>query len=400
MSTSHCKITIDLDAIAHNWRVMNTLAGDTVCSAVVKADAYGLGVKRVAPRLYREGCRDFFVASLQEASSLKPLIPADARIYILAGVYPGEERACLLAGFIPVLVSLEMLKRWVVAKSEGASQVNARPQNAVLKVDTGMARLGLTESEFSELLTQPELIEKAGVTMLMSHLACADEPEHPFNQVQLARFDAVVKALKRIRPDIKSSLANSAGMLLGRDYWADMVRPGIALYGSNLNSSALEQIRHVVRLSMEVIQVRKVPAGAPVGYGASSVSDEERFIATVAGGYADGVFRCLSNKGAAFVQGTEVAVAGRISMDTTLFDVTQIAHLFTESPWPQIELLGAEQGIDELAETAGTVGYEILTSLGERFGREYVEQSNRTVAQFAAPVSAAVTAGECIEQGK
>ncbi len=364
MSSARSKFTIDLDAIAHNWKLHAEQVFPALCSAVVKADAYGLGVKEVCLSLYKAGCRAFFVASLQEAVSLRTILDEGVSIFILSGVMPGEERECLDRGFVPVLVSVEMFRRWL-AVADGA---RARSS---LKVDTGMGRFGISLAELTRLVEE-RVLERAGVKSILSHLACADEPGHELNQKQLERFADAKNIVSRAYPEMSYCLANSSGCALGADYHFDMVRPGIALYGSKVQGPLHESLKPVVSMALEVIQVRPLPAGEPLGYGATSVSDIPRTIAVAAGGYADGLFRSLGNSGRGFVDGHEVPIAGRITMDATMFDITAVEHLFNSPPFPQIELLGPEQGIDELARDADTVGYEVLTSLGERFKRVYL----------------------------
>lgn len=364
MSSTRSKLTIDLNAIAHNWHLHAELVGPARCSAVVKADAYGLGMAEVSLRLYKEGCRDFFVASLHEALELQPLIAGDATIYILAGVFPGEELICLAHGFVPVLVSYEMLQRW-------QSVVADKSPRCLLKVDTGMGRLGLSEAELRSLLATGEL-ERAGLVGILSHLACADDAKADLNTEQLERLKSIKAELGAYYPSLSYSLANSAGCGLGEPFYFDMVRPGIGLYGSHIRGPLEDKLKAVVSLSLEVIQVKTVLAGASVGYGATSVSDSDRLIAVAAGGYADGIFRYLSNKGRGFVSGRPVTIAGAVSMDSTIFDVTAVSEYFADDVLPKIELLGVNQSIDQLARDAGTIAYEILTSMGERFERVYI----------------------------
>lgn len=365
MSSTSSKLSIDLSAIAHNWQLHSKYVYPSKCSAVVKANGYGLGMIEVSARLYQEGCRDFFVASLQEAKQLQPEIGPDSNIFVLSGVFPGEELECAECGFIPVLVSLSMLERWVARVEQGKTK-------SAVKVDSGMGRLGLSLSELESAI-QDSLLEKAGVDWVLSHLACADQPEHPLNQQQLDRFVEIKSLISAQLPHLKYSLCNSAGCALGEGYHFDLVRPGVGLYGSPAHGALSTGIKPVVGLDLDVIQVRDVPAGAPIGYGATSVSNTSRLIAVVAGGYADGISRSLSNRGFGYVNGVQVPIAGRVSMDSTMFDVSSVSELFEVGPFPKIELLGESQGVDQLALAADTVGYEILTSLGERFERVYVD---------------------------
>lgn len=380
MSSTRSKLTIDLEAVAHNWRMHAAHVAPASCSAVVKANAYGLGIAEISAALYHAGCRDFFVASLQEAFQLKVLLSADISIYILSGVFEGEEQACVDAGFIPVLVSAEMLERWLRVS-------NTPSARSVLKVDTGMGRLGLTVSELDKVL-ETDILQRAGVVMMLSHLACADEPDHELNAIQLSRFEEVKQKVSAHAPNITYSLANSSGCTLGEAYHFDMVRPGVALYGARRKGSAIGDLKPVVSLYLDVIQIKNIPAGLPVGYGATSVSDHPRTIAVAAGGYADGIFRSLSNRGRGYVGSVSAPIAGIVSMDSTMFDVSNVDGLadglFTGtasagegslnggSVTPKVELLGPNQGLDELALDSNTIPYELLTSLGERFDRVYL----------------------------
>lgn len=368
MSSTRSKLTIDLNAVAHNWRQHAQYVSPATCAAVVKANAYGLGIAEISTALYQAGCRDFFVASMQEAFQLRALLEQDITIFILSGVFAGEEAACVEADFVPVLVSVEMLERWL-SVSAGKSV------RSVLKVDTGMGRLGLSSDELDKVL-DTDALERAGVVMMLSHLACADVPGHELNALQLDRFNQIRHKVKSRNPNIIYSLANSSGCSLGQAYHFDMVRPGVALYGSSRQGALSSEIKPVVSLSLDVIQLRPIPAGVPIGYGATSVSECDRIIAVAAGGYADGIFRSLSNCGRGYVGSVPTPIAGRVSMDSTMFDVSEVAHLDDRS-LPKIELLGQHQGLDQLARDSGTIAYELLTSLGERFDRVYLGGSAR-----------------------
>ena len=361
------ELYVDLRAIADNWRSVNAAVSDGCdCGAVVKANAYGLGVERVAPKIYQAGCRHFFVANLREGVQLRSLVGMDAEIYVLTGCIEGAEKAFLERDVIPVIVSKDMLDRWVKAVGDDE---RAR---CVLKVNTGMGRMGLEPEEFFKLLDAPDLLKRAGVYMLMSHLACAENPEHALNARQISWFQKMLEALKQKGLDVKASLANSAGVFLDPSFHYDLVRPGIALYGGNpgLGKNTMSP---VVGLKLPVIQVRNLPAGEFVGYGATKSFESSRKIAVVAGGYADGIFRSLSNKGYGWVNGVKVPIVGRISMDSTMFDITEADNASDIKAGSSIELLGEHVSINELADAAGTISYEILTAFGARYQRCYVE---------------------------
>ncbi len=361
------ELTVDLHAIAENWRYMKSqVSGEVSCGAVVKANAYGLGVDRIAPKLYRAGCRDYFVSNLKEAQQLKSLVGPDADIFVLTGCSPGAEREFIKRGFIPVIVSFDMLLRWAsVAKSNPAAR-------AVLKVNTGMGRLGIELSEFEQALNEEDLFEQAKIHFLMSHFACADESGHPLNEKQIQRFEKLKRQLEDKNIQVRYTLANSAGVFIGQSVHWDIVRPGIALYGGNPGQKS-NPMKSVVGLNLPVIQVRHLPVGECVGYGATQCFDSERYIAVVSGGYADGILRSLGNHGWGYLAGCKVPIVGRISMDSTLFDVTEVIEKDALSSAATIEILGNNISIDDMASAGSTISYEILTSLGARYQRCYIE---------------------------
>ena len=353
------------------------------CGAVVKADAYGLGVAEVVPVLVEAGCTSFYVSSLEEGLALQALLAplksvSACSIFVLTGCLPGEEKAFLDTGLTPVLVSLEMFQRWLLACRTYPEQ--ASQTEAAIKVDTGMGRLGLGADEFERLLEAGESLSGARVKYLFSHLACADSPEHPLNALQLENF---IKAKRRMEvwvPGLKTSFANSAGALLGRAFQFDFIRPGIALYGGQPSEAKRFPLQTVLTLVLPIIQVRQIPAGQSVGYGATRSWQSKRMIAVAKSGYADGLLRSLSNSGSGMLLPNVaekggvphwVPMVGRVSMDTILFDVT-------DTPRPAqvgdaIEVLGTHNSLESLAQQAGTLNHEILTSLSGRYTRTYVK---------------------------
>lgn len=340
-------LTVDLDAVVANWRRLAEQARPADCAAVVKADAYGLGAIRVAPALYGAGCRSFFVATIDEGIQLRPLLP-EARLFVLCGVLPGTAAEFAAHRLIPVLNSLEQAEAW---GSRG---------EAALHVDTGMARLGLDTSALPHLGGfRPVLV--------MSHMACADEPGSSMNRAQLEAFARVTAAF----PGVPASLAASSAIFLGREWHFDMVRPGAALYGLNPTPGLRNPMGQVVRLQGKILQVRDVDSPMTVGYGASHRVARPGRIATVAAGYADGLFRSLGNRGHGFIAGEKVPVVGRVSMDLTTFDVSAVAPEAAR-PGAMIELIGPDHTADDLAAEAGTIGYEVLTALGSRSHRRYL----------------------------
>lgn len=361
------ELSVDLRAIAENWRfIRKQLKSEVDCGAVVKANAYGLGVDRIAPKIYQAGCRHFFVSNFKEAMQLKALVGRDTDIFVLTGCNAGAEEDFIRRGFIPVLVSYDMIVRWAkVARTHATAP-------AVLKVNTGMGRLGLEPLEFDRVLEHSELLEHAKITYLMSHFACADNPSDEMNARQLERFAVMKKKLLDKGCRVRSSMANSAGVFLGVDAHGDIVRPGIALYGGSPGFQN-NPMQPVVGLRLPIIQVRKLPPGEYVGYGATKCFDEERCIAVVSGGYADGIMRSLSNRGWGFLAGQKVPIVGRVSMDSTLFDVTNVPSDQAFAPGASIEILGKNVSIDDLAGAASTISYEILTSFGSRYQRCYLD---------------------------
>lgn len=355
-------LTIDLAAIRANYRLLQGRLGKTSCAAVVKADAYGLGAARVAPALAAEGCVHFFVAHLDEALALGPRLPERAELYVLHGPPVGAEAELLAHRLVPVLNSLAQVDGWsALARARG------RPLPAILQVDTGMSRLGLSADELKAVIDDRARLDGLELRYLMSHLACAEVEDHPLNARQLARFREARQAL----PPAAASFANSSGIFLGPDYHFDLARPGAALYGIAPLAGRANPMRQVVRLEGKVIQVRTIPAGASVGYGARWHAPSARRIATVSVGYADGYLRSLSNRAVARFGDVALPLVGGVSMDTATFDASALPA-DALAPGSLVELIGERHPVDALAEEAGTIGYEILTSLGRRYFRRYV----------------------------
>ncbi|ARJ70522.1 alanine racemase [Paracoccus contaminans] len=342
-------LTIDLAALAANWRALAARAPGARPGAVVKADAYGLGAAQVAPALHAAGARDFFVAQAAEGRAIRPLLPGDARIFVLSGHMPGEG----LDGLIPVLNSAPQFFRDRALRPRG---------DFAIQLDTGMNRLGLEPAEWAairaEALAAPTSAGR-GPSLVMSHLACADEPGHPANAAQLRAFRAMTEGVSA-----PLSLSATGGVLLGRDYHFCVTRPGIGLYGGEPFADA----RPVVTLSLDVIQARWVDPGETVGYGCAWTAPRRSRIATLSAGYADGLLRALGGKPVMlWAAGAAAPMVGRVSMDLITVDVTDLPELPDE-----MEIINAAQGVDALAALAGTIGYEILTALGPRYRRDYL----------------------------
>jgi alanine racemase len=345
-------LTVDLDAIASNWRLLCQTHGAPT-AAVVKADGYGLGAALVAPRLLAEGARHFFVAQLEEAVALRPLLPG-VLIGVLNGFAATEAHAYLAHDLLPVLGSLpEIAAYQALARSAG------RPLPALLHVDTAMNRLGLSAAELAAIRADPSLLGGIGWAYVMTHLASAEEPADPLNARQRQLFAEACALL----PDTPRSFANSSGIFLGPGFRSDLARPGAALYGINPTPGAPNPMRPTLRLAAPVLQVRRIAAGEGVGYNASWAASRPTTVATVALGYADGYHRAASNRAQAAFDGLRLPLIGRVSMDLVTFDATDAPSL---SPGDKVELIGPAIPPDEVAGWAGTNGYEVLTSLGHR----------------------------------
>ena len=354
-------LTIDLDAIADNWRRLRDIASPAACAAVVKADAYGLGIAQVAPALADVGCSLFFVATLDEGLRLRAVLP-QVDIAVLSGLLPGTAGIFLRDRLIPVLNDLGQVARWRAETTKAGQNAPA-----ILHIDTGMNRLGLDPQEASRLALDATLLDGIDIRYVMTHMACADMPSDPLNAEQLERFRAAMTGL----PGLKASLAASSAIFLGRDHHFDLVRPGAALYGINPTPGKPNPMRQCVRLEGRVLQVRYVDSGEGVGYGASRRFARPGKIATIATGYADGYLRALSNGSLAHVAGHRIPMMGRVSMDLLTFDVTDLPDGLV-LPGGLVELLGDTYTPDDAAHDAGTIGYEILTSLGSRYARRYI----------------------------
>lgn len=341
-------LTIDLDAVAANWRAMDRLSSSgTQTGAVVKADAYGLGAGRVARALAQAGARRFFVAAAEEGAAVRQALGPGPQICVFSGHMAGDTDMIGDLDLTPMLNSIDQVSR----------HLEALPGHPFgVQLDTGMNRLGMEAAEWEAAAA---FVLEAGPELLMSHLACADEPAHPMNEMQLAAFKAMTDGT-----DLPRSLSATGGILLGSRYHFDLTRPGIGLYGGQ----PFEGAARVVGLALPVVQVREVEPGEVVGYSATFVADGPVRIATVSGGYADGLHRALSSRAVLWAGDVPCPVAGRISMDLITVDVT---HLPEEPRW--LDILGPHQSVDDLAAAADTIGYEILTGLGPRYARRYVE---------------------------
>ena len=360
-------LTIDHSALAANWRALGIRATPAECASVIKADAYGLGVGRIAPVLWAAGCRTFFVAILEEALALRTLLPS-ATILVLDGPIAGTEPLYAEHRIVPVINDLRQLEAW---RRTALAHGTALP--LCLQVDTGMARFGLAPDEIDILAAAPDRAAGLRPTLLMSHLGCADQPAHPANAAQRHRFDRVRSALSDAMGGARASLAASSGIFLGPAYHHDLVRPGAALFGVPPTEGVPNPMRSVIKLQARVMQTRWIEAGDSVGYGATFTAARRMRIATIAAGYADGFLRAGSNRGAvAAPDGTILPIVGLVSMDSITVDATAGDSLACGD---LVELIGPHRPLDAVARDAGTIGYEILTSLGGRYHRVDLSQA-------------------------
>ncbi|BCG85247.1 alanine racemase [Mesorhizobium sp. 113-3-9] len=353
-------LTIDLDAIRENYRRLKTRLGGVRCAGVAKADAYGLGAARVASALMKEGCDIFFVALLAEGIALREVVGSEPEIYVLNGLPPGSEPEAVAAGLCAVINSGAQLKAWSVAARDARRRLPA-----AIQVDSGMSRLGMAPAEVEAVAKDTSSLDGIDVRYVMSHLACADEPRHPANEEQRLAFER----LRAMLPEVPASLANSSGIFLGQRYHYGLARPGAALYGINPTPGAPNPMLPVVRLRAKVAQTRRVEKGTGIGYGHTYYADGPLSLATISFGYADGWLRRSAS--AAWFEGIRLPFLGRVSMDSIILDISGLPPGRLREG-DLVELLGPSQSVDDAAGHAGTIGYEILASLGPRFHRHYV----------------------------
>lgn len=335
-------LTVDLGAVRRNWSALAAKAPQSRTGAVVKADAYGLGAQTIAATLYEAGARDFFVAQTPEGHDIRASLPADARIFVMEGLRQGDTPD----GLIPVINSPA---QWFDLRSRHPSAEFA------VQLDTGMSRLGFAPGDWSALRQE---IVAARPRLIMSHLYCADEPDHVANARQLAAFLAMTDGC-----GVPRSLAATGGILLGPDYHFDITRPGIGLYGAE----PFAEGEAAVALTLPVIQNRRIESGTDVGYGATFTADAAIKVATIGAGYADGLPRSLDGRLRLWSGGRAFPIIGRVSMDAITIDVSGL------DPVPAVmEAIGPHQHLDEIAAQAGTIGHEMLTNLGKRYARRYL----------------------------
>lgn len=353
-------LTIDLGAVRENYRRLKARLDGVACAGVVKADGYGLGAVQVANALRKEGCETFFVAHLWEGISLRDALGAAPTIFVLHGLLPGSEAQGEAAALTPVINSTGQLAAW-----RSLARRLGKELPAAIQVDSGMSRIGMAPVEVEALAADPSGFDGIELKLVMSHLACADEPEHGANEAERLEFER----LRKMLPPAPLSFANSSGIFLGKPYHHDLARPGAALYGINPTPGHKNPMQSVVKLEAKVIQTRQINAGAGVGYGHTFRATGPLRTATIALGYADGWHRRTS--AAAFFEGTELPFIGRVSMDSIILDISALPEGRLKEG-DLVELIGPSHPLDTVADVAGTIGYEVLTSLGHRFHRRYL----------------------------
>jgi len=354
-------LTIDLGAIRENYRRLKARLNSVRCAGVLKANGYGLGALPVASALMKEGCDIFFVALLGEGLALRKAIGPGPDIFVLNGLPPGSEAETAAAGLLPVINSALQLKAW-----RETARAAGRNLPAAIQVDSGMARLGMAATEVAAIVGEADTFEGVDIRFVMSHLARADEPHEAANEAQRLEFER----LRKLLPSVPASLSNSSGIFLGPAYHYDLARPGAALYGVNPTPHEANPMLPVIQIHAKVAQTRAVEKGAGIGYGHTLLAQGPLRLATISFGYGDGWHRRAAS--AAWFEGVRLPFVGRVSMDSIILDISSLPA-GTLSEGDLVELIGSSQSLDDAAGHAGTIGYEILTSLGPRFHRRYIE---------------------------
>lgn len=354
-------LEIDLNIIRDNYATLKQLSVAEV-GASVKANSYGLGVAQITETLISCGCTKFFVADIIEGIELRNLNNS-AEIFVLKGIEQGEEEYFLnsnLTAVINNLDQLELLNNFYKMQNQKA--------NAILHVETGLNRLAMLEKEVAELQGNKDLYSHVNFEYIMSHLASSEEQDNSSNKSQLDKFKTYLKAF----PNSKGSLVNSAGVFLDKEYHYDLVRPGAAIYGINLNEK-MSVFRNPLRLFSRLIQIKEVQLGESLGYNHTHSFEKNTIVGTIPIGYGDGIFRSLSNKGHLYINDFKVPIIGRVSMDLINLDLTNLPERF-RSIGQEVDIICASQSADELAKVCGTIGYEVITHLGNRIERKYLNK--------------------------
>lgn len=359
---NHGILNIDLGAATQNYRLLQRLAAPQArVGAVIKANGYGLGATALAEALVGAGCCDFFVASVEEGVAVRAALPS-GRIYVLNGFYNSAAGEYATHNLIPLLGSFSEIENY-----KKLSVKHGKKLEAFLSFNTRLNRLGLGSVETEQLLADKTMLNGIAVTGIMSHFACADEKDHPMNEAQYKIFEGIAAHF----PHAEKTLANSSAIFRDKKYHYDLLRPGMAIYGLNPTPETVNPMRSVVSLHVPVIRTRLVYKGASVGYGAAWMAEKDTWLATVSAGYADGIMRHLGNRGALYWKGHRCPIRGRVSMDLTTVDLSNVPENERPRPGDLLEVLGQHQSADGLALDADTIGYEILTTLGHRYERQY-----------------------------
>ena len=355
-------LEIDLKSICYNFNKIKKIVGkNCIVAATVKANAYGLGLEKVSKSLIKNKCKDFFVATLMEGIELRSYNKS-VNIYILNGLYSGKCSIYKKYKLTPVLNSIKQIREYEIYQSK-----IKKSMDAIIQFDTGMSRLGLDRDETRTLINKKNyILKKTNIRYIMSHLACGDNPKSKKNNEQLKMFTEISKSFK----NIKMTLANSAGVLLGKNFHFEMVRPGISLYGGDAQKKEKNVYRHVIKLSAKLIQIRQIKKGATVGYGATYKAKQKMIIGTISLGYADGLNRLFSNNLKCYYKRKEINLVGRVSMDLITLDLSKFQKKDIQIN-SQIEIINGQNNINKICMNIGTIPYEILTSLGHRYSRRY-----------------------------
>lgn len=357
-------LNIDLGASTLNYSLLQGLAAPRArVGAVVKANAYGLGAVALAGALASAGCRDFFVASVEEGINVRAALPS-GRVYILNGFYNSAAAEYAEHNLIPLLGSFSEIEKYKKLSAKYGKKLEA-----FLSFNTRLNRLGLGSVETEKLIADMAMLDGITVTGIMSHFACADEKDHQMNEAQYKIFNEIAAHF----PHTEKTLANSSAIFRDKKYHYDLLRPGMAIYGLNPTPESKNPMRPVVSLHVPIIRTRLIYKGASVGYGAAWTAEKDTWLATVSAGYADGIMRHLGNRGALYWKGHRCPIRGRVSMDLTTVDLSGVPESERPRPGAFMEVLGQHQSADDLARDADTIGYEILTTLGQRYERQYIK---------------------------
>jgi len=355
-------LEIDLKSICHNFKTVKRKVGkNCIVAATVKANAYGLGVREISQSLIKKKCKHFFVATLMEGIELRSY-NKKVKIYILNGLEKGKCYIYKKYRLTPVLNTLKQISEYEIYQSR-----IKKSMDAIIHFDTGMSRLGLDEDETKKLIkNKNNILKKTNINYIMSHLACGDDPKSRKNIEQLKMFKEISKSFK----NIKKTMANSAGVLLGKNYHFDMVRPGISIFGGNAQKNQKNTFRHVVKLTAKLIQIREIKKGSTVGYGATYKAKQKMIIGTIGLGYADGLNRLFSNNMKCYYKKKEINLIGRVSMDLITLDLSKFQKKDIQIN-NRIEIINDKNNINQICMNIGTIPYEILTNLGHRYSRVY-----------------------------